>query len=103
MTIRKGQVLNPEGKNSKKPISEAIKLILTRPAYDALNDKPKTIAQKIALNLVKAAMIEETQFTASKEVMDRVEGKPAQAVDVGGQEDNPVFSKLVVELVRAKD
>lgn len=82
MTIRKGQILNPSGQNQKKPISEAIRAILSRPVGDALNDKPKTIAQQIALNLVKDALSGDNKLASAKEVMDRVEGKPQQSVDL---------------------
>ena len=94
MTIRKGQVINPEGRNQKKPISEAIRVMLHRDAYDSLNDKPKTIAQVIALRLIKDAVAGENYLPACKEVLDRTEGKPAQSV-IGGDDDDPPIKHAV--------
>lgn len=93
MTIEKGQVLNPLGRGARKPVSDAIRALLARPAEDALTDKPKTIAQQIALNLVTQALGGENAFSAAKEVIDRVEGKPAQAI-VGDDSLDPVRSVI---------
>lgn len=43
----------------------------------------------------------EGDVAAIKEVGDRVEGKVAQSVNVGGQEDNPVQGKWTVEVIDA--
>jgi hypothetical protein len=34
-------------------------------------------------------------------VTDRLDGKPRQAVDIGGQEDNPLITELIVKVVEA--
>lgn len=39
--------------------------------------------------------------TAMKEIGDRLEGKPKQQVDIGGQTDNPIVS--VIQLVALDD
>lgn len=38
---------------------------------------------------------------AIKELADRLDGKAAQAVIVAGDQDNPLASKITVEIVRA--
>lgn len=86
MTIKKGQVLNPMGRGARKPVSDAIRALLARDENDKLNDKPKTIAHKIALRLIQDAVSGENYLPACKEVMDRVEGKPAQAIINGDEE-----------------
>lgn len=88
MTIKKGQVLNPKGRGARKPVTDCIRAVLSRDADDLLRDKPKTIAQKIALNLVKQA-IDDNNLPAVKELIDRVEGKPAQAI-VGDKDEDAV-------------
>ncbi len=44
---------------------------------------------KVTDNLVKAALAGEQW--AIKEVADRMDGRPAQALDIGGQPGNPVL------------
>ena len=39
---------------------------------------------------------------AVKEVLDRMEGKPSQAVDIGGQADNPLKALIEVSFVGNK-
>ena len=40
---------------------------------------------------------------AVKELGDRLDGKPAQSVSIGNDEDKPFVTKIVREIVRAKD
>lgn len=47
--------------------------------------------------------VEAGDMQAFKELGDRLEGKPAQAINVGGQEDNPLKITGGIELVRPKD
>lgn len=46
---------------------------------------------------------ESGDISALKELGDRIQGKAAQAVILQGDEDNPVHSKLTIELIRAAD
>lgn len=85
----KGQISNPTGKNWKKPVTEALKAILSRPASDKLDDEPKNLAQAIALKLAREALYGKDFLPISKEIMDRVEGKPTQSF--ANDEDNPLF------------
>jgi hypothetical protein len=84
MPFAKGKSGNPTGKNGQKPISDAIRSLLSRKPSEGFKVKTcKTNAQLIALNLVAAAI--GGNKDATKEVIDRVEGKPAQALEHSGQ------------------
>lgn len=54
--------------------------------------------QELALELVKAAAGGDLQ--ALKEIGDRIDGKPAQSVDLGSDPDRPLINKVVREIVR---
>ena len=67
----------------------------------ALELKCKSDGQK-ALVDIALAMIEkcgEGDMTAIKELGDRIDGKVAQSVNLGGQKDNPLTTKIVNEIV----
>jgi hypothetical protein len=72
---------NKNGQIRRKPIRDALDAILARSPDDKLDDKPKTIAQEIALSLVREARIDKK---AREELIDRTEGKPAQAIEHSG-------------------
>jgi hypothetical protein len=62
------------------------------------------VGRKIALNMILKAVAEADAWLAMR-IMEQLDGKPAQALNVGGQgEDNPVHidSKLEVVLVASK-
>jgi hypothetical protein len=40
---------------------------------------------------------------ATKEIGDRLDGKPAQSVDIAGDPERPLVTKLIREIVRTKD
>jgi hypothetical protein len=76
---------NQEGKkaNHKKP------RIITQKLIARLND-----AEGVALDRMISAIIaraQEGDVPAFREIMDRVEGKPAQAI-IGGDEDDPAIN-----------
>lgn len=50
-------------------------------------------------------MAEEGDIQAMKEIGDRLDGKPSQAIDVGSDPERPLVTKVVREIVRppAKD
>jgi hypothetical protein len=73
---------NKNGQVRRKPIRDALDAILARSPEDPLNDKPKTIAQEIALSLVREAR--EGKVKAREELIDRTEGKPAQSIEHSG-------------------
>lgn len=79
MVWKPGESGNPEGGKTYKPISDAIKAILSRDPTDLLDDKPKTNAQAIALAWVKLAKAEE--LAAITSLTHQVEGKPKEAIE----------------------
>lgn len=67
----------------------------------ALAKRCKSDGQK-ALVEIATAMIEkclEGDMTAIKEIGDRIDGKVAQALNVGGQQDNPFKVEEIVRTV----
>jgi hypothetical protein len=59
-----------------------------------------------ALNLIAEQTVKlavSGEQWAIKEIGDRQDGKAAQSVNVGGQEDNPLLTELVVRVVNAGD
>lgn len=42
-----------------------------------------------------------TDLASFKELADRLDGKPSQAVDLGSDPDRPLINKIVREIVRA--
>lgn len=82
-TVKPGSVLSPNGsQGAKTPISDSLKVILSRPLDDPLDDVPLTTAQAIALQWARKARAGELE--AIKSLTDRVEGKPKEAVDHSG-------------------
>jgi hypothetical protein len=73
---------NPKGQIRRKPIRDAVDAILMRDPSDQLDDTPKTIAQEIALGLVRDAR--SGKPGAREELMDRTEGRPAQSIEHSG-------------------
>lgn len=101
-----GNIANPTGINGttkSKPISDALRILLTRKNDDPLTDKPTTKAQGIALVLIKKA--EDGDINAVREITDRVEGKAAQSLEIkkedpyNGIETNDILG-LVESLAR---
>jgi hypothetical protein len=45
----------------------------------------------------------ESDLAALKELGDRLEGKPGQAIDLGSDPERPMIQKLIREIVRTKD
>ncbi|TBH23631.1 hypothetical protein ELG64_09000 [Rhizobium leguminosarum] len=92
----KGVSGNPDG---RKPGSVSIKAELQKlidltikGEINPLTDEPEEnmpVGRKIALNLVMKAVADNDMW-AIKQILENLEGKPHQAVNIGGQEDNPV-------------
>jgi hypothetical protein len=102
----KGKSGNPEG---KKPGTRNIKTILR----DLLNiadtvvdnegvEHEVTQLEHICAKLV--SMAKNGDLASIDRVFDRLEGKPSQALNIGGQGDNPVVTRgeLIVKLVKPK-
>jgi len=45
----------------------------------------------------------EGEMPAIKEIADRLDGKPKQQLDVGGQEGNPLLTAITVKLVKSQE
>jgi hypothetical protein len=86
MGYEKGETGNIRGQIRRKPIRDALDALMSRTADDPLADKPKTIAQKIALELIKDASSsnEKIRLPARTELIDRTDGKAIQAVEHSG-------------------
>lgn len=80
---------NVNGQPRPKLIRDALVALISRPGSDKLDDEPKTIAQELAISLVKSARSGDAK--ALTEVMDRTDGKPAQAIIGGEDGDKPLF------------
>jgi hypothetical protein len=82
MGWKKGESGNPKGPNKTKPFADALHVALAE-------EDPVTRVRKlrrIADKLVDAALAGEAW--AVKEVMDRIDGKPAQTADVNVTADH---------------
>lgn len=80
--IKPGEVRNPEGNNGRTPITDSLRVILTRPLSDQLDDKPLTVAQEIAMQWAKKARA--GLMPAITSLADRVEGKATESVQHSG-------------------
>lgn len=89
-----GQSGNPSGKAKQKPISDALRSLLSRHASDTLDDSCITVAHRIALALVNNAVRGDLQ--SSREIADRVEGKPETTIAV---KDTPLDNFSTEELI----
>jgi hypothetical protein len=73
---------NLNGQIRRKPVRDALVAILARPSDDQLSDKPQTIAQELALSLIREARTGDRK--SREEVIDRTDGKAAQSVEHSG-------------------
>ena len=46
------------------------------------------------------ALADQSDIQALKEIADRLDGKPSQAIDLGSDPDRPVVQKVIREIVR---
>lgn len=66
----------------------------------------KRIAELRAMDGIVDALITkalEGEMPAIKEIADRLDGKPKQQLDVGGQEGNPLLTAITVKLVKSQE
>src|SRR5258708_1510249 len=86
MAFSKGETGNSKGQVRAKPIRDALYALLSRPGDDPLNDMPKTMAQRIAMDLMRDATSSDAdvRVDARSEVIDRTDGKAVQAVEHSG-------------------
>lgn len=82
MTFQAGKSGNPGGKPKVKPFADALRMELA-----AVGDDQKGLRMIAAKLIEKAA---EGDMQAIKELADRVDGKVAQAVVGGDEDDSPL-------------
>lgn len=95
MPFEKGQSGNPGGRGKLKPFADALRMEIAAAGED----------QK-ALRIVAAKLLEkaaEGDMQAIKELADRVDGKVAQAIVGGDEDDSPVNVVTKIVLVAKKD
>jgi hypothetical protein len=79
--------------NKDKPFRDALRMELA-----ALDDEdPKTL-RRLARKLLESASTGDNTLAAIKEVADRLDGRPAQAIVGGDEDDNPI--KLLQRIER---
>ena len=86
MAFEKGQSGNPGGRPKEKAFADALRLAVN--AEVEIEGEKKKKLRVIAERLVAEAMAGESW--AVQQVADRLEGKPAQAVVGGDDDDNPI-------------
>lgn len=85
-------------KHTRTPITDGLKRLLNAPARHKFNEYDKyTKADILAIRLYNTAVAGNVQ--ASKEILDRVEGKVAQVI--AGDPNNPIKIDLATALDRA--
>lgn len=108
--FKKGESGNPNGRpvgsvSVKAELQKLVNIIL-KGEFNHLSGETEDmpVGRKVALNLLDKALAD-ADLNAIGKVLEHLDGKPAQAINLGGQEDNPVQveSKLQVELVRPKE
>ena len=92
MAAPKGNTYAANGSRWRNAIDKALELRCKSDGQKALVEIAKQLLEKAA----------EGDMTALKELGDRMDGKPRQAIDVGGQPGNPVITELKRTLVDPK-
>jgi hypothetical protein len=86
MAFEKGSSGNPGGRPKEKAFADALRLAVNAEVENEGEKKKKL--RVIAERLVAEAMAGESW--AVQQVADRLDGKPAQAVIGGDEDDNPI-------------
>ncbi len=85
----------PRGAWANKAWRDALRLAVLRPVGQ--DEKPKTKLDELAESLITAA--KGGDISALKEIGDRLDGKPSQAI-VGGDDEDPAI-RLITEIRRS--
>lgn len=86
MAFEKGTSGNPGGKPKEKPFRDALRMEIA-----ALGEDDPRALRGLARRLLQLASEGDQSLQAIREVADRLDGKPAQAV-IGGEEDDPAIT-----------
>ena len=90
MTWAKGQSGNPKGQPLKsRPMTDTLRELLEARGEDGRTHREVIIAKMISL-------AEAGNVDAAKYICDRLQGKPAQAVELSGDERRPLRIEYVV-------
>lgn len=105
--FKPGESGNPGGRPKKRPVTEylleQLESAIPQSMLDAMKDGPRavfleiygpnpTFGQMIAFKLVQ--MCAKGDVFAMRELMDRVEGKVTQKMNVAGEEGGPIIFKV---------
>jgi hypothetical protein len=99
MPFEKGQSGNPGGKRREKLTHDALMIELKAAEAKGSDENPRGL-RGIVRKVIELA--ESGERWATEFVRDTIDGKPAQAI-IGGDEDDPainVVNKIVREIVR---
>lgn len=88
MPFEKGQSGNPGGRRTEKIYKDAVMLALREEDETTKRQKLRMVADK----LVEQALAGEGW--AIKEIGDRIDGKPAQAVELGGADGGAIVVQV---------
>jgi hypothetical protein len=102
MPFQPGQSGNPGGRRSAKPITDALSVILSLPRDYDLSKDNRSLGNKAALlaeTLCKQAM--EGNSAAIQEIINRVEGKPIQQLDI--KKLDPFEELTLDDILRLRD
>jgi hypothetical protein len=88
----------PEG-NTNRATQYRIKRTLEK-LIDEASSRHEGLTRLEAACKAQLEKAEEGDTQAFKEIADRLDGKPSQAVDLGSDPDRPVIQKIVREIVR---
>lgn len=101
MAFEKGKSGNPSGRPKEKVFTDALRVAVLRE-----DDEGRVKLHRIAERLVAEAMAGDSW--AIQQVADRLDGKPAQAI-IGGDEDDPAvkvlqrIERVIVDNPKGKD
>lgn len=96
MAFEKGQSGNPGGRPKDKPFRDALRMELA-----AAGDNGKTL-RMIALNLIAQSLKDEpSAMPAIREIGDRLDGKPTQAIENGEDGAFEVLQRIERTIVNA--
>lgn len=88
----------PRGPKSDKLWSDAVRMAVLREDEDS-EGKIRKRLNIIADNLCKLAMAGD--MTATKEIGDRLDGKPKQQTEVTGEDGGPIITQIERIIVKA--
>lgn len=87
----------PEGNTNAKADNRLWANTIRRAVAQSDPERLRLIAEKLL------SLAAEGDMQAMKELGDRLDGKPAQSVAIGNEDDKPFVQKIVREIVRITD